>query len=239
MPDRLEPVPTLTARQPRAIRSALTVLEAVASLGAGTTARAISEELGLPRATTYRLLNLLVEDEYLVRTPDLAGFALGAKVVHLAAVAAPVRMPTAARAVVADARAVVRGGVHVVLYLEGRVTVVDADPDFPLSDQYRLVREPERYALGRLMLVEQQGRGMPGASVWREAAASDVRDLGIARQSGELSPALGCLAMPIRDASGALAGALCFSGPRHRVDEPAALIEVLAPVARRLAPLLT
>ncbi len=239
MAERPEPVPTLTARQPRAIRSALTVLEAVASLGAGTTARAISAELGLPRATTYRLLNLLVEDEYLVRTPDLTGFALGAKVVHLAAVAAPVRMPTAARSVVAEARAVVRGGMHVVLYVQGRVAVVDADPDFPLSDQYRLMREPERYALGRLMLAERQGFGMPGDPLWREAAASDRRDLGIARQVGELSPALGCLALPIRDASGVLAGALGFSGPRHRIDEPGEVIQMLAPVAGRLAPLLT
>lgn len=49
-----EPVvaPTLTARQPRAIQSALTVLEAVASLGAGVTARELSEAIGLPRATT-------------------------------------------------------------------------------------------------------------------------------------------------------------------------------------------
>lgn len=74
MPER----PGLAARQPGAVRSALAVLEAVANLGAGVSAQRISAELGLARATTYRLLNLLVEDEYLVRTPDLSGFALGA-----------------------------------------------------------------------------------------------------------------------------------------------------------------
>lgn len=226
--------PTLTARQPRAIQTALTVLEAVAEIGAGATAREISAVVGLPRATTYRLLNLLVQDEYLVRTPDLSGFALGAKVVHLAVVAAPVRMPSAARDVLAAARAAVRGGVHVVLYTEGRVTVADADPDFPLSDTMRLVREPERFALGRLLLIEH---GVTGA--FAGAAASDLASFGVTRQIGELTPGYGCLAVPIRDREGALAGAIGFSGPRHRVEEPGGVISVLAPVATRLSPLLT
>ena len=103
--------PALAARQPGAVHSALAVLEAVAQLGAGVSAQRLSAELGLPRATTYRLVNLLVEDEYLVRTPDLAGFALGAKVAQLAAVVAPpARLSSAARAVVAEARSTVRGG---------------------------------------------------------------------------------------------------------------------------------
>lgn len=226
--------PTLTARQPRAIQTALTVLEAVAQIGAGATAREISAVLGLPRATTYRLLNLLVQDEYLVRTPNLSGFALGSKVVHLAAAAAPVRMPSAAREVIAAARAEVRGGVHVVLYTEGRVAVADADPDFPLSDALRLAREPERFALGRLLLVEH---GVTGA--FAAAAASDLASWGVTRQSGELSEGYGCLAVPIRDGVGTLAGAVGFSGPRHRVDEPSAVISMLVPVAQRLSPLLT
>lgn len=226
--------PSLAARQPRAIHSALTVLEAVAGIGAGATARELSDALGLPRATTYRLLNLLVQDEYLVRTPDLSGFALGAKVVHLAVAAAPIRLPTAAREVIAEARSAVRGGVHVVRYDEGRLSIADADPDFPLSDTVRLVREPERFALGRLMLVEQ---GAPGEVI--PAAASDLRVWGATRQIGEFSAGIGCVAVPIRDAAGALAGAIGFSGARHRVEDPRRLVEVLAPAAKRLSPLLT
>ncbi|AUZ88426.1 helix-turn-helix domain-containing protein [Arthrobacter sp. TmT3-37] len=70
----------LRARQPKAVRSALAVLEEVARCGPGVTGLEVSRNLGLPKATTYRLLNLLVEDEYLVRLPDLSGFALGRKV---------------------------------------------------------------------------------------------------------------------------------------------------------------
>jgi len=45
----------------------LSVLEEVARCGTGVTAREVNDNLLLPRATIYRLLNLLVQDEYLVR----------------------------------------------------------------------------------------------------------------------------------------------------------------------------
>ncbi len=228
--DRTLGSPTLTARQPQAIHSALTVLEAVAHLGAGATAREISAEIGLPRATTYRLVNLLVQDEYLVRTPDLSGFALGSKVVQLAAVAAPrVRLASAARDVVAEVRAALRGGVHVVLFVDGRVVVADADPDFPLSDEVRLAREPDRFAIGRLLAIEQ---GTATDIVHTEFTAWDAT-----RQLGEISPGSGCVAVPIRDAGGGFAGAFGFSGPRHRIEHPEAVLAVLRPAAERLGPL--
>lgn len=68
------------ARQPTAVDHAFTVLEAVAELGAGVTARVLVERLPFSRATVYRLLKHLVAEEYLVRTADLSGFALGARV---------------------------------------------------------------------------------------------------------------------------------------------------------------
>ncbi|MDF2992761.1 MAG: transcriptional regulator [Microbacterium sp.] len=227
--------PALAARQPGAVHSALAVLEAVAHLGAGVSAQRLSAELGLPRATTYRLVNLLVEDEYLVRTPDLAGFALGAKVAQLAAVVAPpARLSSAARAVLADARRTVRGGVHVALFVDGRVAVIDADPDFPLSDHTRLEREPARYALGRLMLLSQGDQATPELV----RARDDLARWGATRQSGELVAASGCLAIPIVDASGLAAGAVAFSGPRHRVDDPGGVLSALRPAADALAPLM-
>ncbi|MFT4212856.1 MAG: helix-turn-helix domain-containing protein [Microbacterium sp.] len=229
-----EPVPTLTARQPRAIHSALAVLEAVAGLGAGVSAREVSAALGLPRATTYRLLNLLVQDEYLVRTPDLAGFALGAKVVQLASAAAPARFPSAARTVLAEARAGIRGGVHVVRYDEGRITIVDADPDFPFSDERRLAREPGRFAFGRLLLAE---RGEAGPIVAQ--ARADLRAFGATRQVGEVVPGFGCLAVAIRDEREVLVAAVAFSGPRHRIEDPDEVLPALRATAERLRPLLT
>lgn len=72
------------ARQPSAVDSAFAVLEEVARQGAGVTARMLVESLPLSKATVYRILKHLVEQEYLVRTPDLSGFALGQRVLDLA-----------------------------------------------------------------------------------------------------------------------------------------------------------
>lgn len=72
------------ARQPGAVDSAFAVLEAVAALGPGTTSRELVDALPMSKATVYRIVKHLVESEYLVRTPDLAGFMLGRRVVALA-----------------------------------------------------------------------------------------------------------------------------------------------------------
>lgn len=77
------------ARQPSAVDSAFLVLEAVAELGPGVTGRQLVEELPLSKATVYRILKHLVEQEYLVRTPDLTGFMLGRRVLDLARPRAP------------------------------------------------------------------------------------------------------------------------------------------------------
>lgn len=71
------------ARQPAAVDSAFAVIEAVAELGAGVTTRELVRVLPMSRATVYRILKHLVAQEYLVRTPDLSGFALGARVLAL------------------------------------------------------------------------------------------------------------------------------------------------------------
>jgi DNA-binding IclR family transcriptional regulator len=86
----------LGGRQPQAVRSALDVLRTVAQAGPGITAKEISARLRLPPATAYRLLNLLVGEEYLVRLPDLTGFALGARFGELVDLAAASHQPPAA-----------------------------------------------------------------------------------------------------------------------------------------------
>ena len=71
-------------REPGALDNAFAILEEVARAGAGVSAREIAENLGMARATTYRLLKHLVQQEYLVRSPDLTGFALGQRLQVLA-----------------------------------------------------------------------------------------------------------------------------------------------------------
>lgn len=219
---------SITARQPTAIHSALSMLEAVAAMGAGVTARQLAERLGMPRATTYRLLNLLVQDEYLVRTPDLTGFALGTKVALLAGSIGVERIPRAARDVLERTRASARGGIHLVLYRQDRVIVADEDPDFPLSNRQGLQHEPTRYALSLLPFVVR-GEGT-------DDLIAELREHGVIRaRDGQR----GCLVAPITDAAGTLAGALSYAGPRRHIDESDAIAESVVAAARELGPLLT
>ena len=210
----------LHARQPKAIQSALAVLEAVAHAGPGITAAQISEVLGLPRATTYRLVTLLVEDEYLVRLPDLRGFALGHKVGELAGLTAPVApapLPRAARAVLAEVRSSVRAGVHLARYDRAGISDVDVDPDFPLLDEPAL-------------------RATPGASAMGRLFASGGLD--VVRQTGAFRAGFGCLALPVRGEHGELVAGLTLAGPAARIDAPGDALDLLRTAAGRLEPLL-
>lgn len=239
----------LRARQPKAIHSALAVLEEVARCGAGVTAQEVSAGLDMPRATTYRLLNLLVQDEYLVRMPDLRGFALGRKVVELAHLVAPTAPaapppPQAAREEMARMRARVRGGVHLARYDGDRISIVDPDPDFPLSDEERIVRHLDASAIGRLLLHELVSTGADWTGLVERpqvdvaGLATEIARVGYARQLGELTPGYGCLVVPIRDMRGSLVAGLALSAPSVRVERPAELLDVMLDGSRRLAPLL-
>ncbi len=262
---RSPPAPSdLRARQPQAVHSALIVLEEVARCGPGVTAQQVSTNLSMPRATTYRLINLLVQDEYLVRMPDLQGFALGRKVVELAHLVEPDAagvdpqhpvpawniMTPAARAVVGDLRRGIRGGIHLVGYLGDAMFVADADPDFPLTDERRLLSDYSASAVGRLLVAERAAgstgplvqqpkttrRSTVGPAGVTEPPSSS---LGWTRQVDSFSLGFGCLAVPVRRDDGELIGGLALSAPRIRIEAPGALLADLETGARRLAPLLS
>lgn len=245
-----DPLP-LSGRQPRAVRSALAVLEEVVAAGPGVTAKEISAALKLPQATTYRLLNLLVGEEYLVRLPDLRGFALGRRAARLALPVVPTP-PAAARAVVDHLRGMVRWGVHLASFRGGQVALVDPDPDHPPTEAAVLARYPHASALGRLLLADQPDwraltRDRRALTPHTVTAAGDldahlaaVTSSGLARQCGEVSAEKGCLAVPVRDATtGALVAGLALCGPAARVAEPNdELVRLLREHAERLVPLL-
>ena len=228
--------PGLHARQPRAIHSAFTVLEEVARCGPGVTAREISASLRMPRATAYRLLNLLVQEEYLVRLGDLSGFALGRKVAELAHLVTPARPPQAVRIIVSAVRAHVRGGVHLAGYAGSTLRILDEDPDFRLSDAARLTRDLEASAMGRLLLAESRRDDRTAAGL---GFVAETLARGFAVQTGAFDPARGCLAYPIRDGDGQLVAALSLCAPTELVEHPGRLLDELRDGAMRLGPLLS
>jgi len=222
------PAGGINARQPGAILHALQILECVARRGPGTTASEISTDLCLSRATTYRLVRLLADDEYLVRMPDLRGFALGRRVAELAAPATPTPpMSRAALAVLTVLRDRVRAGVHLVHYSGSRIVITDEDRDIPLTDPHRLVTDPGSTAAGRLAAAWAQAQ--------RTGRQPPTHELHVRR----FSTHRGCLALPVQDDAGHLVAALLVEAPAVRLEHPEELMSILLSGVSELTMLLT
>lgn len=232
---------SLSGRQPKAVQSALRVLEEVARAGVGVTAKEVANRLNMPSATTYRLLNLLVADGYIVRLPDLSGFSLGRRMTVLIDAAVAPTVCTAARDVLAEVRLSVRFGVHLFYFTNSAVRIADADAEFPPpADESVLNRNLHACAVGKLLLAEKRDvealltSPPPGLVTQLNA----VHEQGFATQTGELRPDSACVAVPIRSAAGALVAALAMSGRAEQDQLLARQVPVLAECATRLSPLL-
>lgn len=236
---------------PSTVSNSLEILEIVAALGLGVTAKEIAGALHMPPATAYRLLNALVAEEYLVRTADLRGFGLGARLNRLVITASAPRLCTQAHKQLETIREEVRFAVHLVVFQSASVRILDADPDHPVRAERELVRNLHASAAGQLLLAAQ--------STWQELLPSTglrqltpatltslaeldealrrVRDDGFALQCDQLEEGLACAALPILGGDGDTAGALCVAGPSGRAEVLLARIDGLRPHTKELASL--
>lgn len=237
---------------PSTVSNSLDVLETVAALGLGVTAKEIAGALHMPPATAYRLLNALVAEEYLVRTADLRGFGLGARLDRLLIAASAPNLCTTARRQLEAVRDEVRFAVHLVVFQSTSIRVVDADPDHPVRAERDLVRHLHASAAGQLRLAAELTwqnllpstplRQLTDSTVTNLAQLDDVlqkaRSDRHALQCDQLEAGLACAAVPVLDAAGDTAGALCIAGPSTRADALLGHIEMLQCQAEHLAPII-
>jgi len=243
---------SLSGRQPKAVQSALAVLEEVARAGVGVTAKEIAAHLSMPSATTYRLLNLLVADGYVVRLPDLSGFSLGPRMGVLIDATVVPMVCTAAREVLAELRLSVRFGVHLFYFTNTAVRIADADGEYPPpADESVLNRHLHACAVGKLLLAEKRDAdtllttplaALTDLTVTSKAALAEqldaVRTLGVATQTGELREGSACVAVPVRSPAGALVAGLALSGRGDQAQLLTRQLSTLRDCASRLSPLL-
>jgi DNA-binding IclR family transcriptional regulator len=242
----------LSGRQPKAVQSALQVLEAVALAGVGVTAKEIADRLNMPSATTYRLLNLLVADGYIVRLPDLSGFSLGPRMGVLIDAAVTPTVCTAAREVLGEMRLSVRFGVHLFYFTNTSVRIADPDSEYPPpADESAVNHHLHACAVGKLLLAEKsdadsllgpQLRALTARTVTSKSVLADqlqtVRQNDVATQTGELSDESACVAVPVRSATGALVAAVAMSGRSDQAELLSRQVPGLRECAARLSPLL-
>lgn len=238
--------------KPSAATNSLRVLEMVARFGTGTTAKEVTDALQMPPATAYRILNVLVADEYLVRTSDLRGFALGNAISGLVTAATPPTVPTAARTVIDKFRSGNRFGVHLIMFRNASLRIGDEDPDYPLQSAFEMLRYPHASAAGKLMLA---GLGTPGSYLLRgplikltqqtitdsdrlEEQLREIRLNDEASEINEMEEGSASLALPVRLPSEAAGAALCLTSPAERFTTIYEHSETAREVASELAPLL-
>ncbi|MEP9395572.1 IclR family transcriptional regulator C-terminal domain-containing protein [Gordonia sp. VNQ95] len=238
------------------VSRALQIIETVADLGIGTTGQEIAEHLGLPPASTYRLLNNLVADEFLVRTADLRGFALGTRLSSLVSAVIPPPVPARARQLIDDFRGSVRFAVHLIYFRPTGTSgttlrVLDPDPDHPLTGVGELMRYPHASAAGKLMLASMsQWREVVGTTLTPLTPATivdlahlneeiaTVRRTDVAVDDGELVPEHAHVAVPILDIDGDVRGAVMIGGVSSRLEAIRSLAGGAAGLASALGPLL-
>ncbi|KRE26858.1 IclR family transcriptional regulator [Mycobacterium sp. Soil538] len=239
-------------RHPSTVSNSLEIIETVAALGLGATAKEIAGALHMPPATAYRLLNALVAEEYLVRTADLRGFGLGARLNQLLVTASAPNLCTAARHQLDAIREEVRFGVHLVVFHSASIRVLDADPDHPVRAERDLVRHLHASAAGRVFLAAQSTwqKFLPSTPLHKVTPSTitslaelddvllKVRAEGFALQCDQLEEGLACAAVSVRDSHGDTAGALCIAGPSSRAEVIIGHIDRLREQSERLAPLI-
>ncbi|CAM2963938.1 IclR family transcriptional regulator [Prescottella defluvii] len=234
----------LGGNEPRAVQRALALLEAAARLGSGASAKDIAALAGIPPATAYRLLNLLVADGYLVRIADLSGFALGRRTRELAD-AAERAAPVDNSVVLEELRAQVRCGVYLASYTTGRVRLVDRDPDHELTGERTLVAAPHASAIGKLLLAWRPDvpSGPLRKVTTRTITDPDALELELsvirrgepAREVDEIRIGRSAVAVPIHDGHRTVVGCLAAIGPTGRLAvDDAELAELLRAYAGRV-----
>ncbi|WP_235566798.1 IclR family transcriptional regulator [Microbacterium sp. Root61] len=236
---------------PGGVTLALAVLEEVARSGPALTANGIARVLEIPRASAYRLINSLVSEEYLLRHPTSDGFVLGARVVELAHLIAPLQRVRAPH-LLDELRADTGEAIHYVRYTRGRVVVVDEDPAFPLASIDRTRRQLASTAIGRLLLssvpthpssplpppaaiVAQTARSSGVSAREHEEIVAEVEATGFARFVDPDPEGRACVAVPVRSRTGELVAAVAISVARDRAQAALENLERLRVASSTLA----
>ena len=233
------------------IARAMQIIEAVGDLGPGATSREIADRLDLPPANIYRLLNTLAVEEYLVRTADLRGFALGNRLNTMVHSAVTPYMSSRAQELCEKFRASVRFGVYVMHFRPATLRIVDMDPDHPLAAEHEMIRSLHASAAGKLLLAaDSQWRELLPPTLpaltqstvveMRELAAQveETRQRGYAVSVEEMLDGEASIAVPILDVEGVVRGAVTVKGFSARLDAITSLVPRCRELAAELGPLL-
>ena len=244
-----------------AAAQALAVLQYLGTQAEPAPAAVIGRELGLPRSTTYHLLDTLVQAGFVVHVAEERRYALGVAVYELASgYARQTSLQRLARAPMAalvdhtgqNAHLAIMHGRDVIYVIEERAT---GRP--PLITDVGVRLPAHLTASGRAMLAQMprpQVRALyaePGSFVLRNERGprsltalrqllADARRQGFASEDGEITPGFASVAVAAIDRAGYPAAAVAITFPgaeadaRERERLAARAARTAAEISRRL-----
>ncbi len=225
----------------QSLERAFALLEEIGRNRDGITLSELGKRVGLHNSTAFHLLKTMALLGYIEQAKDSKRYRVGRRLFTLAAaaldeielvnLATPV-LESLTRATGECAHFAIRSGDDIVVLAKTAGTGM-----FQMVDRAGVVRPAHCTALGKVLLaalapeqVERYVRGhglrrfTPKTIVEREALLrelADVRRTGIGFDDGEFDAEARCVAVPVRDFTGQVAGAIGLSGPIWRLSKEA------------------
>jgi IclR family transcriptional regulator, KDG regulon repressor len=220
---------------------AFAILDALAEKK-GSLARVaeLSKHLKLDKSTVYRLLKVLERNEYVERDPSDGNFRLGAKILHLAALAmADVDVTQASQPYLEKLVSLTGETAHLgVLRNSQIISVAVALGSMNLRMGVSVGGNSPIHctALGKailafvprdecLSIIEGiRFASLTSRTITKKSALvkelQSVRERGYSIDNEEFEPGLKCIGAPVRNNSGKVIGAISVAGPAFRMTEP-------------------
>jgi IclR family KDG regulon transcriptional repressor len=222
----------------QSIGRAFGILEEIARNRDGIGLAELSKRVGLHNSTTFHLVKTMVSLGYVRQLKDSKRYRIGRPLFALAASALDeLEMTSLATPVLEDLSQETGESAHFSVRMDDSVVVLartSGPGAFQLTDRVGVVRPAHCTALGKVMLAalsdDQLDRFLDRAELKPQTPNSittpealrreiaNVRRTGMAFDDGEFDPELRCVALPVRDFSGQVIGAIGISGPVWRLS---------------------
>ena len=222
----------------QSLERAFAILEEIAANPEGIALAELCKNVGLHSSTTFHLVRTLVQLGFASQLSESRKYKIGRKLFSLAAGAldenelvarATPMLELLAHKTGESAHFAIRAGDDVVI-----VAKTEGPGIFQMSDRTGAVRPANATALGKVLVAalsaEQLDRYFASSPLQRYTAKTiverealiaelaDVRRNGIAFDDGEYNAEARCVAVPVHDFHGRIAGAIGISGPMWRLS---------------------
>jgi DNA-binding IclR family transcriptional regulator len=217
---------------------AFAILEEVARHREGIGLADLSKRVGLHNSTAFHLVKTMVSLGYIRQEKDTKRYRVGRPLFALAASSLDeIEMVNVATPVLEDLARDTGESSHFAVRMGDAVTVIartSGPGAFQLTDRVGVVRPAHCTALGKIILAalrpDQLQRFLERVELKPSTEKSiteiavlrreieEVRGSGIAFDDGEFNLEVRCVAVPVRDFTGQIIGALGISGPVWRLS---------------------